>query len=94
MIERILTRLNAIPPDKLAHFALGAAGSSLCVLFLLIFLPALWALGITAFLLLGAALGKERYDAAHPENHTSDLYDALATILGGATVLLPLYLTL
>ena len=87
MIARLLTRLDAIPADKVRHFAGGAVLT--CALYVL-GLP-FW---LAAAAVIASALGKEAYDAAHPENHTSDLYDALATILGGATVLLPLYLTL
>lgn len=93
MIERLLTFLNAIAADKVRHALLGAAGSSVCVSLLLLWLPLLWAVGITTILLLAAALGKERYDAAHPDTHTSDPFDALATLLGGLLVLLPVLLT-
>ena len=92
-MEKLLSLVSAYPADKKDHALLGAAGSSVCVSFLLIFLPVLWAVGITAVLLACAAFGKERYDAAHPENHTSDPYDALATLLGGIAVLLPVFLT-
>lgn len=87
MIARLLTFLNAIPADKVRHFAGGALIASACIVLVL----PLW---LAAAAVLIAAFGKEAYDAAHPENHTPDLFDALATLLGGATVLLPLYLTL
>ena len=93
MIERALIYLNAIPADKVRHALLGAAGSSVCVSLLLLWLPLLWAVGITATLLIAAALGKERYDAAHSEIHTADPFDALATLIGGLLVLLPVLLT-
>lgn len=93
VIERLLTFLNAIPDDKVRHALLGAAGVSACASVLLLWLPLLWAVGLTAILLIAAALGKERYDAAHSEIHTADPFDALATLLGGLLVLIPVLLT-
>ncbi len=75
MISTILNRLNSIPADKTAHFAVGA------VLFavLLPFIGSVYALaGVTV---IGSA--KELYDALNKDNHTPDLWDALATIAGG-----------
>lgn len=92
MMKSFLTWFSNLPRDKKDHALLGAAGSSVCVSVLLIFLPVLWAGGIAAVLLACAAFGKERYDAAHPDKHTADPYDALATILGGVAVLLPILL--
>ena len=91
-MKKLFSLVSAYPADKKDHALLGAAGSSVCVSILLIFLPVLWAVGITVFLLVCVAAGKECYDATHPEKHTADMYDMLVTILGGTTVLLPLYL--
>lgn len=75
MIEAILQRLNAIPADKVAHFASGV------ILFALSFhlVGAFIAFGIVAL----AAFGKEIYDWFNKDTHTPDAYDALATMLGG-----------
>ena len=75
MISTILTRLNSIPADKTAHFAVGA------VLFavLLPFIGPLYAMvGVT---IIGFA--KELYDALNKDKHTPDVWDALATAAGG-----------
>lgn len=37
----------------------------------------------TAWLCLGVAWGKERWDKAHPTAHTWDGWDAFATVCGG-----------
>lgn len=75
MISTILTRLNSIPADKTAHFAVGT------VLFavLLPFIGPLYAMvGVT---IIGFA--KELYDALNKDKHTPDVWDALATAAGG-----------
>lgn len=76
MIEAILSRLNAIPADKVMHFACGAV---LFACFLPLF-EAWYALEMVAL----AALIKEAYDSMHKDNHTPDLWDAVATTAGGA----------
>lgn len=76
MIERIFAKLNAIPADKVMHFASGV------VLFAVLnwFSPhvAFWAVVL-------AATAKEVYDSFNNETHTPDPWDAFATILGGIT---------
>lgn len=86
MIESILKYLNryvallpaniGIPPDKQAHFVSGAL-----LFFLLIIcqVPAMFAAVVVS--IIGAA--KEVYDHYHPLLHTCDIYDWLATTLGG-----------
>lgn len=75
MIEKILQRLNAIPADKVAHFASGV------ILYALV-MPALNAW--LAFLIVAiVALVKEGYDYANRDIHTPDIWDAAATTLGG-----------
>lgn len=86
MIESILKFLNryaallpaniSIPQDKSAHFF---SGMLLFVLLLLCQLPATFAM--LAVSLIGVA--KEIYDHYHPLEHTADVYDWLATTLGG-----------
>jgi len=75
MIEQVLTRLNNIPADKVAHFAAGA----------ILFAVALPFLGAQYALTLAVIAGfvKELYDALNKENHTPDIWDALVTSAGG-----------
>lgn len=81
-----------IPHDKALH-ALGGA------LLAAVFYPALLYISVrlaligTLILVIVVGLTKEGYDAAHADRHTADLHDALATVLGGMLVILPLYLT-
>jgi hypothetical protein len=61
--------------DKLLHFIVGAAISAS---FGMAGCPAL---GIAASLVVGA--GKEVFDYFHPATHTADVWDFVATALGG-----------
>lgn len=71
MIEKILTYLNSIPSDKIAH-CLGGV--------ILFAIGQLFGQGL-ALAVIGAVV-KELYDRQHA-NHTPDVWDAVATILGG-----------
>jgi len=75
MIEKILAWLNAIPPDKVMHFASGV------VLFAAAtpFIGARYAMAAVTII----AFLKEIYDAFNRDAHTPDVFDALATICGG-----------
>lgn len=77
MIEAILSKLNAIPADKYAHYATGVA----------LFAVALPSLGsmVAMALVVIVAFAKEIYDYLNKEFHTPDIWDAVATILGGLT---------
>lgn len=70
----ILNIIPNIPHDKLGHFVAGI----LCFTVFHFINPAL-AFAITLLM----AIGKEVYDYYHKENHTPELMDAVATILGG-----------
>ena len=75
IIEYYLTKINAIPAEKVVHFASGVilyAG-------LLPFVGSSFALSIVVLM----AVGKEVYDSYCPDKHTADVWDAVATILGG-----------
>ena len=75
MIEKILTKLNAIPSDKVYHFAGGT----------ILFAAALPFIGYKyamAFVVI-VGFAKELYDAINKDRHTPDIWDAIATILGG-----------
>lgn len=70
----MLRHLNSIPPDKVAHFAVG-----IIVYALLHFIsPAVGLLSVSV-----AAIGKEIYAHMYRENHTPDVWDAVVTMLGG-----------
>ena len=71
MIEKILAFLNAIPSDKVAHCLGGVVLFAIGQLF-----------GYGLLLAVLGAVVKEIYDYRHP-NHTADVKDAVATILGG-----------
>lgn len=75
ILETILSKLNAIPADKVAHFASGV------VLYagLLPFVGSSLALSVVIM----AAVAKEIYDSCNPDKHTADMWDAVATTLGG-----------
>lgn len=73
-----------MPTDKLLHFLAGAViGFSATEMLN-------WIAGILSVIL--AAIGKEVYDKYHP-NHTVDIYDAIATVLGGILAIIWMYLT-
>ena len=74
-IETIFEKLNAIPTDKVAHFASGV----------ILYALTLHALGPWYALLSVAivAVVKEGYDYANRDIHTPDVWDAVATIAGG-----------
>ena len=71
MIEKVIAWLNAIPADKVSHFAGGVVLFAIGQLF-----------GIGLILAVAGAVAKEIYDYYHP-NHTPDIKDAVATVLGG-----------
>ncbi len=81
-----------IPHDKALH-ALGGALLAAVLYPALLYIGAHQALTGTLILVVGVGLIKEVYDAAHADRHTADFMDALATILGGLLVTLPVYLT-
>lgn len=70
----MLSELNAIPDDKVRHFAVGVV----------IYAVAHFAgpvVGLTA--VVAAGVVKEICDYFHKDTHTPDVWDAVATILGG-----------
>jgi glycopeptide antibiotics resistance protein len=72
MIEKILAILNSIPSDKVAHCLGGVVLFAIGQLF-----------GYGLALAILGAVTKEIYDYFHPEKHTADVKDAIATTLGG-----------
>lgn len=63
-----------IPTDKLLHFAVGVV---LFAAFVFFTVP----VACTAVII--AAVGKEFHDYLDREHHTPDVWDAVATLLGG-----------
>ena len=83
MIESIINKLNSIPSDQVYHFAGG-------VLLVAATVPFVGVLsGFLTVVIIGAA--KEGYDYLHRDKHTPDVWDAVATALGG---LVGLFITL
>ena len=72
MIEKIISYLNSIPSDKVAHCLGGVVLFAIGKLF-----------GYGLALAVIGAITKELYDYLHKDTHTPDLWDAVATILGG-----------
>ena len=84
MIEKLIAKVNAflskfcivckVPCDKQMHFICGVIIAAVLTPFI----------GATSILVVAvvAAL-KEAYDYLHPESHTADIWDWVATTLGG-----------
>ena len=72
MIEKIIQFLNSIPSDKVYHCLGGVVLFAIGQLF-----------GYGLALAVLGAITKEIYDYLHPESHTADVKDAIATTLGG-----------
>jgi hypothetical protein len=67
--------LNKLPHDKALHFIVGV----------LIYAAAHFVSPVVGMIAVTvAAVGKEVYDYANRDKHTPDLWDAVATVLGGA----------
>ena len=84
MLEKLIAKVNAflsqfcivckVPCDKQMHFICGFIIAAVLTPFI----------GATSILVVAiiAAL-KEVYDYMHPETHTADIWDWVATTLGG-----------
>lgn len=66
-----------IPRDKQIHAAAG---------FAIALLTAWMGRWLSVALVLVAAVGKEAYDYLHPDKHTCDIWDAVATVTGAVPV--------
>jgi hypothetical protein len=73
LFMKLSTKRIPVPLDKQAHFSMGAILG-----FLFNYAIGCWAILIVALI----ALAKEVYDYNHP-NHTADVWDWVATVLGG-----------
>lgn len=83
-MEALIAKVNAllskfcivckVPCDKQMHFACGFIIAALLT-------PFIGAYSIVVVAII--ALLKEVYDFLHPESHTADFWDWVATVLGG-----------
>ena len=81
MINLLSNKHIPVPIDKQAHFSVGA----------LLAFPAYFVIGYWAIVPVMVLAGlKEWYDYKHP-NHTADIYDWVATTLGGLFILGAIY---
>ena len=86
-MENLLTFMNywlgklyipcGIPADKQMHFLSGFVGGAAMMWLTDITIISIAAVAVVAYL-------KEEYDARHPDKHTADGLDFLATTIGGA----------
>ena len=86
-MEKLLTFMNTwlgklyipcgIPADKQMHFLSGFVGGAAMMWLTDITIISIAAVAVVAYL-------KEQYDARHPDKHTADGLDFLATTIGGA----------
>jgi hypothetical protein len=85
-MEKLLSMLAKIPADKQGHALIGALIFVLASFVLLLFLP--MPLVPPQALLIVVVIGalKEIYDAYHPDMHTCDVWDWVATVAGGMLV--------
>jgi hypothetical protein len=84
MLEKIIAKVNAflsqfcivckVPCDKQMHFLSGFIIAALLT-------PFIGAYSILVVAVIAAL--KEIYDARHPDKHTADFMDWVATVLGG-----------
>jgi hypothetical protein len=79
LVKKVMSVWNKIPEDKQAHVIAGFKISLFSGLVLLCWgMPMWWHCVVTACV----AVGKEVFDHFHPEKHTCDPKDAVATMLG------------
>jgi hypothetical protein len=83
-MEKIISKVNSVlskfciackvPCDKQMHFMAG-------FLIAAILTPFIGAYAVLAVAVIAAA--KEVYDYLHPDSHTADIWDWVATVIGG-----------
>ena len=93
-MEKLLALLAKIPADKQGHALMGVVIYLIASIALLQFVPV--TLVAPQALMVVAAVGafKEVYDAYHPEKHTCDFWDFIATTSGGLLVFIAVHLYL
>jgi hypothetical protein len=80
-----LKSLGIVPHDKVMHLVCGAALGAVLIAAMAPFVSiSLMLACLLSFLIVsGVGFAKEVYDYLHPENHTADFWDFLATAAGG-----------
>ena len=87
-MERLLALFARIPADKQGHALAGALLFVIANQILMIYIqPTCLPLLSLLFVVITGVL-KEVYDAFHPDIHSCDVWDAVATSAGGVLVLL------
>lgn len=78
----------SIPQDKLLHYIAGQIVAGLIFIASAAFFP-LW-ITVILSMIVTVVIGilKEVYDKHHPDTHTADFKDAMATIIGGTVTTL------
>ena len=66
--------------DKLLHYIVG--------IWIQLIFSKFININVGLIMVIAIGIGKEIYDKKHPDKHTADLYDVIATVLGGITVYL------
>ncbi len=74
LLAKLSSSRIPVPLDKQAHFATGAILGAIGVPFI-----GWWGILVVSLL----AYAKEKYDAKHKDKHTADVWDFVATTLGG-----------
>lgn len=91
-MKDLLNRLLALPyGDKLVHALVGLVIGLLFGVIAVAFFGEGYGPASAIVAALVAGVGKEVYDAEHPDVHTTDPLDVVATMLGGIVAAVPLY---
>lgn len=81
-LKKIWRFIVSIPQDKLLHLEAGDTITLYSFVLLLIFVPYWHSLGCANIIAAVFLIGKEVYDALHPEGHSVECKDVLAGLAG------------
>ena len=81
-LKRLWAFIVSIPQDKLLHLEAGDTITLYSFVLLLIFVPYWHSLGCANIIAAVFLIGKEVYDALHPEGHSVECKDVLAGLAG------------
>jgi len=81
-LKKIWRFIVSIPQDKLLHLEAGDTITLYSFVLLLIFVPYWHSLGCANIIAVLFLIGKEVYDALHPEGHSVECKDVLAGLAG------------
>lgn len=87
-MEKLFNFLNSIPYDKALHALSGVFIFAILHFWMSFFVPVHISLVFAIVSVVAIAVVKELYDGMHPDIHTKDWYDAVATTSGGMLGLL------